>query len=98
MQASQLSQEFISPYEAEHHIENLELVEIEEYGSKKWLNQHEILDRLNIQAHKNACTSTDEYIMEYFVTHDKINMLVADLLTTEAWKEFVFPKILSKKT
>jgi len=38
MQASQLSQEFISPYEAEHHIENLELVEIEEYGSKKWLN------------------------------------------------------------
>ena len=32
--------------------------------------------------------------MDNFVTLDKINTLVADLLTTEAWKEFVFPELL----
>lgn len=35
--------------------------------------------------------------MENFVTLDKINTLVADLLTTEAWKDFVFPKLLNTK-
>jgi hypothetical protein len=31
--------------------------------------------------------------MEYFVTHDKINHLVVDLLTSEAWKQKLFPLI-----
>ena len=35
--------------------------------------------------------------MDNFVCLDKINTLVADLLTTEAWKEFVFPQLLEKK-
>jgi hypothetical protein len=35
--------------------------------------------------------------MDNFVTLDKINTLVADLLTTEAWKEFVFPELLKSK-
>ena len=35
--------------------------------------------------------------MDNFVTLDKINTLVADLLTTEAWKDFVFPKLIKSK-
>ena len=77
-------------------IEAIKLLEIKEYGSKEWLNQHEQIDRLNIQAHKNAIGSSDEYIMDNFVTLDKINTLIGDLLTTEAWREFVFPKLLDK--
>ena len=85
---------FISPFEAEYMIEALNVMEIRDYGSKEWLNQHEQLDRLNIQAHKNAIGSTDEYIMDNFVTLDKVNTLIADLLTTEAWIDFVFPKLI----
>ena len=59
---------------------------MKEYGSKQWFQQHESLDRLNIQAHKNAMGASDEYVMDQFVTYDKINLLVADLLTAEAWK------------
>ena len=29
--------------------------------------------------------------MEHFVLHDKIGLLVADLLTAEVWKEKIFP-------
>ena len=35
--------------------------------------------------------SSDEYVMESFVTFDKMKTLVYDLLMTEAWKENVFP-------
>jgi len=35
--------------------------------------------------------------MDNFVTLDKINTLIADLLTTEAWLEFVFPELLKKE-
>ena len=39
----------------------------------RWYKQHETLDRLNIQAHKNAMQSSDEYVMESFVTFDKVS-------------------------
>lgn len=32
--------------------------------------------------------------MDNFVTLDKINTLIADLLTTEAWIDFVFPQLI----
>ena len=40
--------------------------------SVRWLNQHETIDRLNIQAHKNALNSTDEFVMDTFVTYEKV--------------------------
>jgi hypothetical protein len=49
---------------------------------------------LNIQAHKNALGSTDEFVMEAFVTHNKIRNLVTDLITSETWKDKVFPLIV----
>ena len=91
-----INETFISPFEAEYMVEAIKLIDIKQYGSKEWLNQHEQIDRLNIQAHKNAIGSTDEYIMDTFVTLDKVNTLIADLLTTEAWREFLLPRILKK--
>jgi len=77
--------DFLSPYEAELLIEGLHEIDIKEYGSKDWFKQHETIDRLNIQAHKNAQGGTGEFVMESFVTHDKMIMLVSDLLTAECW-------------
>ena len=57
----------------------------------RWFKQHETLDRLNIQAHKNAMNSSDEYVMESFVTFDKMKTLIYDLLMTEVWKEELYP-------
>ena len=31
------------------------------------------MDKLNIQAHKNAMNSSDEYVMESFVTFEKVS-------------------------
>lgn len=74
-------------------MEEIQEIDIKEYGSKQWFRQHEQLDRLNIQAHKNAMGGSDEYVMEAFVTGDKISHLIHTLLSAEAWKEKIFPKI-----
>lgn len=38
-------------------------------------------------------TSSDEYVMDSFVTFDMMKTLIYDLLLTEAWKEKVYPLI-----
>lgn len=37
--------------------------------------------------------STDEYVMDTFVTLDKIDVLIYDLLLSEVWKENVYPLV-----
>lgn len=91
--SGQIYDDFLSPYEAEHMVQSLQEIDIKEYGSKQWFRQHETLDRLNIQAHKNALGSTDEFVMDAFVTHDKLLLLVQDLITAETWKLKVLPLI-----
>lgn len=60
----------------------------------RWFRQHETMDRLNIQAHKNAMNSTDEYVMEAFVTFDKMKVLIYDLLLSEVWKQKLHPLLI----
>ena len=62
------------------------------------------MDRLNIQAHKNALTSTDEFVMDSFVTYEKVlsyiinccqvGLLIYDLLVAETWKQKVLPLMM----
>ena len=54
------------------------------------------MDRLNIQAHKNAIGSSDEFVMESFCTLDKMPFIVNDLLTAEVWKTNVLPLMMEE--
>ena len=54
------------------------------------------MDRLNVQAHKNAMNSTDEYVMDSVSTLDKMKVLIYDLLCTEVWKSKVCPILKSQ--
>lgn len=84
----------LTPYEAEHLVENLMKFEIEDVGNSKWLEQHESIEKLNLQAHQNAMTNSDEYVLEALLTFDKIDVLIHDLLIIEAWKENVYQKLI----
>lgn len=81
----------LSAAEAERIIDQLAPLTIEEVGSQKWHTQHEWIERLNIQAHYNAQTHSDEFVVELLVSLDKIHVLVHDLLLIEAWKAHVYP-------
>ena len=72
-------------------IEELRAFPIEDVGSPAWTRQRENLERLNVQAHHNATTHSDEFVKEFLVSHDKVRVLVHELLVIEAWKDRVFP-------
>jgi len=58
-----------------------------------WMKQHESLEQLNLQAHQSAQQAGDEYVLEAFLTFDKLKLLVHELLVIEAWRLNVFPRI-----
>lgn len=67
--------EDIIPFsECEYIVEHLEPTVIEKYGGKSWLKQHNLIQRLNMQAHINAVMRGDEYVMESMSTFDKVRI------------------------
>ena len=62
------------------------------------MDQHRKLEKLNIQAHQNAMTNSDEFVLEAVLTFNKLDTLIHDLLLIETWKENVYPLLLEKLT
>lgn len=83
----------LTPFEAEHFIEYIEPLDIEEVGSKTFLDQHEKVDKLSALAHYQAEDKTDEFVVDLINTHDKLGTLIHNLVVVETWKENVFPHL-----
>ena len=90
------SEQFVSSYESEQMITCIQQIDIEEYGSKKWLEQHKIIDTLNMQAHRNAAQKTEEYVMQGLSDANKVKDLIYILLVSEAWKKNLYPLVKKK--
>lgn len=54
-----------------------------QFGAPAWLDQHDAVDQLNLQAHLNAQAHADEFVKEALVLHDKLGLLVRELLAAE---------------
>lgn len=80
--------------EAERIVENLEEFELQDVGSQRWLEQHGQVEKLNQQAHASARDKSDEYVLEAFLTFDKLGTLIYDLILIEAWRERVYPLLV----
>ena len=62
--------------------------------STRWLKQHEKLEKLNLQAHQSARSHTDEFVLEAFVTFDRLPCLIRDLILVDCWREHVLPLLI----
>ena len=49
------------------------------------------MEKLNQQAHASARDKSDEFVLEAFLTFDKLPTLVYDLILSEQWREKVYP-------
>jgi hypothetical protein len=58
------------------------------------MEQHEWLEKLNLQAHQSARAHSDEFVLEAFITFDKLPCLIRDLLLVDVWREQVLPLLL----
>ncbi|XP_053525291.1 zinc finger MYND domain-containing protein 10 isoform X2 [Artibeus jamaicensis] len=83
--------ELLLPGEADVLVRGLCSFPLLEMGSEGWTQQHENLEKLNMQAILDATASQGEPIQELLVTHGKIPTLVEELIAVEMWKQKVFP-------
>ncbi|KAM8758786.1 zinc finger MYND domain-containing protein 10 [Rhynchonycteris naso] len=83
--------ELLLPGEADVLVRGLRSFPLLETGSRGWNQQHENLEKLNMQAILDATASEGEPIQELLVTHGKIPTLVGELIAVEMWKQKVFP-------
>ncbi|XP_053454393.1 zinc finger MYND domain-containing protein 10 isoform X4 [Nycticebus coucang] len=83
--------ELLLPGEADVLVRGLRSFPLREMGSEGWNQQHENLEKLNMQAILDATVSHGEPIQELLVTHGKIPTLVEELIAVEMWKQKVFP-------
>jgi hypothetical protein len=83
----------LNALEADRFVEELRPFQFEDFGSAKWLSQHEFLNKLNLQAHVNASQSRDEFVLEAVVLHEKMPLIIRELIACELWKENAYPLI-----
>lgn len=81
------------PIEAEGCVDSLKQFALKDIGGPQWSAQHEILEKLNMQAVVNASAQEDEFIKDFLISCDKLSVLIYDLLLTEVWKEKIFSEI-----
>ena len=62
----------------------------------RWLLQSEYVQKLNQQAHLDALTHHDEYIVDCVLLHSRLPILIHHLLTLEAFAQHVTPLILPR--
>jgi len=83
--------------EAAALVEGLRVFTLQDVGSSAWLRQHQALERLNAQAHQSArCPDAcqGEFVLEAFVSQEKVMVLVQDLILLDCWKEKVWPRVM----
>nr|XP_020771458.1 zinc finger MYND domain-containing protein 10 isoform X1 [Odocoileus virginianus texanus] len=83
--------ELLLPGEADVLVRGLRSLQLRDVGSRGWNQQHENLEKLNMQAILDATAGQGEPIQELLVTHGKIPTLVEELIAVEMWKQKVFP-------
>jgi hypothetical protein len=83
----------LTPPEAEVLVRQLKPFAVEHIGSSAWKDQRESIEHLNMCTHTNAKLKKDDFVKSYLVEHEKLVVLVHELLAMEVWRHHVLPKI-----
>ncbi|XP_044735852.1 zinc finger MYND domain-containing protein 10 [Chrysoperla carnea] len=80
--------------EAEFYINNISIGTIEDIGTKKWINWHQRLQKLNQQAVLEASELREEAIKEFLVSYNKLSILVHEAILMSVWRTKILPRLL----
>ncbi|KAF7998212.1 hypothetical protein HCN44_009610 [Aphidius gifuensis] len=81
-------------YEIEAIIENLEPTKLEDFGTKKWFEFHKKLMLLSQQSILEVSDSRTEVVKEWFVTFQKIIILIHEAIQISVWKRKVYHHLI----
>eukprot|EP01064_Diplonema_japonicum_P013160 TRINITY_DN20581_c0_g1_i1.p1 TRINITY_DN20581_c0_g1~~TRINITY_DN20581_c0_g1_i1.p1 ORF type:complete len:407 (+),score=133.37 TRINITY_DN20581_c0_g1_i1:54-1274(+) len=82
--------------EAEAMVRDLEPFSIEDVGTKQWQLQRKKMEQLNCQAHYNTSKGSGDFVTDAVLGHDKVTVVIHELLVIEQWRRKVFPSIREK--
>lgn len=88
----------IQPAEYDVYINSIKKFQVNEIGSREWLEMHEILIKFNQQAIIEASTFREELVKELFVLNDKLEILVHEAYCVLIWRTKILPKLMVKKS
>ncbi|KYN22188.1 Zinc finger MYND domain-containing protein 10 [Trachymyrmex cornetzi] len=84
----------VPPWEIEAYVESLNVSELENVGTKSWLDFHKKLTLLNQQNVLEITGLREESVMEWFISLKKIPILVYEAIQIDIWKHKVFPLLI----
>ena len=83
----------VSPAEADILVRALKPIPIQDVGTAAWKEQREAIEQLNMCAHGNAALKKDDYVTSFLIEHEKLVVLIHELLVMEVWRHNVLPNI-----
>lgn len=83
----------VHPEEVDFFVQSLRPFDVNDIGSKNWLDAHEILLKLQQQAHLEASTCREEMIKELLIVNEKLEILVHEAYCVLVWRLHILPKL-----
>jgi hypothetical protein len=74
-------------------VKGLRPIPLAEFGTAAWKSQREYLEQLNVTAHNNAGRKHDDYVAQAFVAHNKMAVLLHEVLVMDTWRRQILPTI-----
>jgi hypothetical protein len=62
--------------EVELYVQALKTFDVDEVTSKRWTSQHEMIEKLNMQAVLSASTNETEYVKDSLITYEKVTQIL----------------------
>ncbi|XP_037031125.1 zinc finger MYND domain-containing protein 10 homolog [Bradysia coprophila] len=85
----------VQPEEVDFFVQRVRSFDVKDIGSKSWLDSHEILLKLQQQAHLEASTCREELIKELLIVNAKLEILVHEAYCVLVWRLHILPKLLA---
>jgi zinc finger MYND domain-containing protein 10 len=86
----------VHPEEIDLFIQSIRKFQVEDIGTKYWLDAHERLLKLNQQATIEASSHREEVVKDMFIIHDKLEVLVHEAYCILVWRCKVFKKLVDR--
>ncbi|KEG14491.1 zinc finger, MYND-type containing 10 [Trypanosoma grayi] len=83
----------LSPSEVEILVRQLKPIPLEQVGTTEWKEQREAVERLNMCTHSNAVQKKDDTVKAFLIEHEKLPVLLHELLVIEMWRQRVLPLV-----
>nr|XP_022909776.1 zinc finger MYND domain-containing protein 10 [Onthophagus taurus] len=80
--------------EIDFYIDTMKPTNLDEIGTKPFLDWHQRLQKINQQAVIEASSLKEEYVKEVLVSMQKVNVLVHEAVLISVWKTKILPLLL----